>query len=73
LADAKNRFSDLVTPALDEGPQRVLCHDDAVVVAAERDYEKLTGKRPGFKEFSWARGRVSNGWILPAMTPPCEK
>ena len=46
LADAKNRFSELVTRALAEGPQRVRRHDDAVVVVAERDYEKLTGKRP---------------------------
>jgi prevent-host-death family protein len=51
LADAKNRFSELVTRALAEGPQRVRRHDDAVVVVAERDYEKLTGKRPDFKEF----------------------
>ena len=50
LADAKNRFSELVTRALAEGAQRVRRHDDAVVVA-ERDYEKLTGKRPDFKEF----------------------
>jgi antitoxin Phd len=51
FADAKNRFSELVTRALAEGPQRVCRHDDAVVVVAERHYEKLTGKRPDFKEF----------------------
>jgi len=56
LADAKNRFSELVTRALAEGPQRVRRHDDAVVVVAERDYEKLTGKRPGFKEFLMGEG-----------------
>jgi antitoxin Phd len=56
LADAKNRFSELVTRALSEGPQRVRRHDDAVVVVAERDYEKLTGKRPGFKEFLMGEG-----------------
>jgi prevent-host-death family protein len=56
LADAKNRFSELVTRALAEGPQRVRRHDDAVVVVAERDYEKLTGKRPGFKEFLLGEG-----------------
>lgn len=49
LADAKNGFSELVARALAEGPQRVRRHDDAVVVVAERDYEKLTGKRPEFK------------------------
>ena len=50
LADAKNRFSELVTRALAEGPQRVRRRDDAVVVVAERDYEKLTGNRPDIKE-----------------------
>jgi antitoxin Phd len=51
LADAKNRFSELVNRALIEGPQRVLRRDDAVVVVAARDYEKLTGTRPTFKQF----------------------
>ena len=45
LADAKNRFSELVKRALAEGPQRVVRRDDAVVVLAEQDYEKLTGKK----------------------------
>ena len=56
LADAKNRFSELVTRALAEGPQRVRRHHDAVVVVAERDYETLTGKRPDFKEFLMGGG-----------------
>lgn len=51
LADAKNRFSELVNRALAEGPQRVLRRDDAVMVLAQRDYDKLIGKRPDFKEF----------------------
>jgi antitoxin Phd len=51
LADAKNRFSELVNRALAEGPQRVLRRDDAVVVVAERDYEKLIGTHPSFKQF----------------------
>jgi prevent-host-death family protein len=64
LADAKNRFSELVTRALAEGPQRVRRHDDAVVVVAERDYEKLTGKRPGFKEFLMGKGPSFEGLDL---------
>ncbi len=64
LADAKNRFSELVTRALAEGPQRVRRHDDAVVVVAERDYEKLTGKRPGFKEFLMGEGPSMEGLDL---------
>ena len=55
LAEAKNRFSELVNRALSEGPQRVLRRDDAVVVIAERDYEKLTGTRPSFKKFLLGR------------------
>jgi antitoxin Phd len=64
LADAKNRFSELVTRALAEGPQRVRRHDDAVVVVAEREYEKLTGKRPDFKEFLMAEGASLEGLNL---------
>ena len=56
LAEAKNRFSELVNRALAEGPQRVVRRDDAVVVVAERDYEKLTGTRPSFKKFLLGRG-----------------
>jgi antitoxin Phd len=51
LAEAKNRFSELVNLALSEGPQVVLRRDDAVVVMNRREYEKLSGKRPGFRQF----------------------
>ena len=51
LADAKNRFSEVVTRALAEGPQQVRRRADAVVVLAQRDYEKLTGKRLSFQKF----------------------
>jgi len=64
LADAKNRFSELVTRALAEGPQRVRRHKDAVVIMAERDYEKLTGKRPSFKKFLTGAGPSLKGLDL---------
>jgi prevent-host-death family protein len=64
LADAKNRFSELVTKALVEGPQRVRRHNDAVVVIAEQEYEKLSGKRPGFKEFLMGAGPSLDGLDL---------
>jgi prevent-host-death family protein len=51
LADAKNRFSELFSRALSDGPQRVRRHNGAVVVLAESEYEKLTGKRPSFQNF----------------------
>jgi prevent-host-death family protein len=51
LADAKNKFSEVVKRALREGPQRVLRRDDAVIVLSEEDYERLAGSRLSFKEF----------------------
>lgn len=51
LAEAKNRFSELVTKALTEGPQQVRRRDQAVIVLSEAEYQRLTGERPTFKEF----------------------
>ena len=51
LADAKNRFSELVSRAISEGPQLVMRRDDAVVVVSKRHSDKLAGKRRGFKQF----------------------
>lgn len=73
LADAKNRFSELVNLALSEGPQRVRRHDDAVVVVAERDYEKLTGKHLGFKEFLMGEGPSLEGLDLTRDDSPMRK
>ncbi|MFI5454548.1 MAG: type II toxin-antitoxin system prevent-host-death family antitoxin [Isosphaerales bacterium] len=51
LADAKNRFGEVVNLALTEGPQRVRHRKDTVVVVAAIEYERLTGQRPGFKAY----------------------
>jgi len=51
LADAKNRFSEVVNLALTEGPQRVRRRKDTVVVVAAQEFERLTGQRPAFKEY----------------------
>ncbi len=56
LAEAKNKFSELVNRALAEGPQRVRRRDETVVVMAVRDYERLTGNKPGFKDFLMGEG-----------------
>jgi prevent-host-death family protein len=56
LAEAKNKFSELVNRALAEGPQRVVRRNDAVVVIALQDYEQLTGKKTGFKDFLMGEG-----------------
>jgi len=49
LADAKNRFSELVNRALRVGPQRVQRGNEAVVVISAEDYELLKGQRVSFK------------------------
>lgn len=51
LADAKNRFSKVVDMALQEGPQKITRRDNAVVVVALKEFERLTGKKPGFKDY----------------------
>lgn len=73
LADAKNRFSELVNCALVEGPQRVLRRDDAVVVVAEREYEKLTGTRVSFKEFLLGDGPSLEGLDLARDPSPIRE
>jgi antitoxin Phd len=51
VAEAKNKFSELMNRALTEGPQRVRGRKDAVVMVAEAEYERLTGARPDFKQY----------------------
>ncbi len=61
LADAKNRFSELVNRALTGDPQVVFRRGDAVVVVARRDYEKLSGKHLSFKQFLLGKGPSLRG------------
>ena len=61
IAEAKNRFSEVVDRALADGPQFVRRRGDVVVIMAQRDYEKLTEKRPGFKEFLAGKGPSLQG------------
>jgi prevent-host-death family protein len=54
VQDAKQRFSELVQRALDEGPQVVTRRGkDAVVVVSANLYQRLTGANSGsdFKAF----------------------
>ncbi|MBA2729961.1 MAG: type II toxin-antitoxin system Phd/YefM family antitoxin [Actinomycetota bacterium] len=52
LQEAKQRFSDLVRRAQDEGPQVVTRHGDrAVVVISADDYDRLTHRRGDLAEF----------------------
>jgi prevent-host-death family protein len=43
LAEAKNKFSEVFTRALTEGPQRVRRRGETVVILAEAEYERLAG------------------------------
>ncbi len=70
LAEAKNRFSELVNRALAEGPQRVLRRGDTVVVMALQDYERLIGKNTGFKEFLMGEGPDLEGLDLSRERSP---
>jgi prevent-host-death family protein len=52
VQEAKQKFSRLVQCALDEGPQVVTRHGEAVVVVLAADeYRKLTAPRPDFRKF----------------------
>jgi prevent-host-death family protein len=52
VQEAKQRFSQLVQHALDEGPQVVTRHgEEVVVVVAAKEFHRLTGNKPDFKEF----------------------
>jgi len=73
LADAKNRFSELVNRALAEGPQWVERRADAVVVLDRREYERLAGKIIGFKEFLTAPGPSLKGLDLSRDRSPMRE
>ena len=73
LAEAKNKFSELVNRALKEGPQRVTRHKDAVIILSEEDYEKLTGARPSSRRSSsstWESDSSASGSLITSRMPP---
>lgn len=51
LAEAKNRFSELVNNALAIGPQLIKRRNDTVMVISKEEYDSLTGKSKGFKAY----------------------
>jgi len=52
LQEAKQKFSELVRRALEDGPQTVTRHgEEVVVVVPAEEYRRLAGDRPDFKEF----------------------
>ncbi len=73
LAEAKNRFSEVVNRALAGEPQLVLRRRDAVMVVAQRDYEKLTGKRKSLKQLLLGKGPSLEGIDLRRDKSPMRK
>ncbi|MBF8185158.1 type II toxin-antitoxin system Phd/YefM family antitoxin [Nonomuraea sp. K274] len=52
LQEAKQRFSEVVRRAHDEGPQIVTRHGhDVAVILDMEEYRQLKGRQPDFKEF----------------------
>lgn len=52
LQEAKQRFSEVVRRAHDEGPQIVTRHGhDVAVILDMEEYRQLKGQQPDFKEF----------------------
>ncbi len=51
LADAKNKFSEVVRCALTEDPQRIRRRNDADVIVSPGDCDGLTGQNASFAEF----------------------
>jgi len=52
LQEAKQRLSEVVRQALEDGPQIVTRHGkEAVVVMSMEEFERLRKGRPDFKEF----------------------
>jgi len=51
LADAKNKFSEVFTKAVEEGPQRITRRRQAVVVVSQAEYDRLLGKQMTLLEY----------------------
>jgi len=51
LFDAKNKLSELVNRAINDGPQHIKRNKDEVVVLSIQEFERLTGKKKDFLDF----------------------
>ncbi len=50
VADAKNKFSELLSKAREEGPQRVERRGEVYVLLSAEEYDRLNRARPNFVE-----------------------
>jgi prevent-host-death family protein len=52
VQEAKQRFSEILRQAQDDGPQIVTRHGEEVAVVIDiEEYRRLTGSKPDFKDF----------------------
>jgi prevent-host-death family protein len=52
LQEAKQKFSELVRRALEDGPQVVTRHgEEVVVVVPAEEFRRMSEQKPDFKEF----------------------
>jgi prevent-host-death family protein len=73
LQEAKQRFSELVRRALEEGPQTVTRRgEEVVVVVPAEEFRRLTGDKPDFKEFLLSGPGLSALELERAVDPPRE-
>jgi len=65
LTEAKARFSELFEQALSIGPQEVVRHGkDRVFILSAKEYERLVGECPSFKDLLLEEGPSFEGLDL---------
>ncbi len=73
LAEAKNRFSEVVRQAIHEGPQQISRRNENIFVLSEHDYHKLMKTHPDFKDFLLHSTPDLNGLDLARDPSPMRK
>lgn len=51
LAEAKNKFSEVLDRASEEGPQIVTRRKKRYIIIEEEEYQRATGKQMGFLDY----------------------
>jgi prevent-host-death family protein len=51
FTDAKRQLSTVVSQSLTDGPQRIQCGEQVVVVVSEDDFDRLCGNRESFGDY----------------------
>ena len=69
LAEAKNKFSEVFTKAIEEGPQFVTRRDEEIVVLSKDRYLELTGDKPNFVQHLLSIPKVEDIDLTRDKTP----